>query len=176
VEALTPPSLGFPAPVAEDLLGGDWFGEGSVFDTGEQLASALLVLAGGRTRQPGGERVLPAAPVSIATRPGHPGGNAAGVGMGQEAADAPVLDGEFQVATMPSALGREPSGWSAHPAAVTRRRWSGAVPGPERRGWSIRQSVQVLRLTEEILSRLREEAAQLTWQLAAAAHRETDVS
>jgi hypothetical protein len=34
--------------------------------------------------------------------------------------------------------------------------------------------VQILRVTEDTLSRLREEAAQLAWQLAAVAHRETD--
>jgi len=34
----------------------------------------------------------------------------------------------------------------------------------------------VLRVTEDILCRLREEAAQLTWHLAAAVHRETDPS
>ncbi|MGO8686029.1 MAG: hypothetical protein ACLQT7_02415 [Candidatus Dormibacteria bacterium] len=169
---MTPPPLEFPAPAAEDLLGGDWFGEGSVFDTGEELAGALLVIAAGRSGGSLEALALPAPGVPPEARHDPADPRRATVGAAQGAAETGGFDGEFQVATMPSARSAEPSGWSVRPAAVVRRRWSGGTPGAERRGWSIRQSVQVLRLTEEILIRLREEAAQLTWQLAAAAHRE----
>jgi hypothetical protein len=170
---VTPPPLDFPAPVAEDLLDGDWFGEGSVFDTGEELANALLVMAAVRPDGPRAALVLPAPAIRSEERPAGLAPRSAPAGSAPGIPEAPGFDGEFQVATMPSSRAGEPSGWAARSAVVTRRRWSGGVPGPERRGWSIRQSVQVLRMTEEILIRLREEAAQLTWQLAAAAHRET---
>ncbi len=174
VETVTPPPLDFPAPVAEDLLGEDWFGEGSVFDTGEDLARALMVLADSRTGR------TAAGPAGLAISPGvAPEAEGAVAGPGPiRPSPAPVAGpepaDEFQIATMPSARGPETSGWGLRAAPLTRRRWSGGTPGSDRRGWSIRQSVQLLRMTEEIMARLREEAAQLTWQLAAAVHRETD--
>ena len=44
---MTRPPFEFPAPAADELLGEDWFGEGSAFDTGEDLATALAALASG---------------------------------------------------------------------------------------------------------------------------------
>lgn len=168
-----PPPLDSPAPEAEDLLAGDWFGEGSAFDTGEDLANALMVLA---SAQAGGPvRALSLSPGPIATaepvvaldgfRPRPP----------ERTPAPPEAPDEFQVATMPSSRGREPSGWAGRPSApVGRRSWSGVGPGSERTGWSIRQSVQTLRIAEDTLCRLREEAAQLAWHFAAAVHEETD--
>jgi len=168
---VTPP-LEYSAPAAEDLLGEGWFGEGSVFDTGEELAGALMALAGGKVAWP---IVSPQAASSLAaSEPAPPAVDAGQVIPGPARAGPPADSfGEFQVATMPRGPGAEPSGWAERsPAPFSRR--LGAAPRSERGGWSIRQSVQFLRLTEEILYRLREEAAQLTWQLAAATHRETD--
>jgi hypothetical protein len=173
---VTPPPLDFPAPVAEDLLGEDWFGEGTAFDTGEDLANALMVLAGGRMEWPVAAPSQPPGPVPTDSRPERLGPSPAPLRPLPGVTPRPEPIAEFQVASMPSSHpGGEPSGWGPRAPAVTRRRWSGGV-GPERRGWSIRQSVQLLRVTEQIMARLREEAAQLTWQLAAAAHRETDAS
>ena len=45
----------------------DWFGEGSVFDSGEELAEALLTLAGSAAPV-----VAPAAPVAVAEPPRVP--------------------------------------------------------------------------------------------------------
>ncbi len=80
--------------------------------------------------------------------------------------------GEFQVAAMPSFVNRAPDpgarhgvGWQRSPAVVSR---------PPASGWSIRQSVQILRTTEEILVQLREEAAALAWQWASDVHREVE--
>ena len=163
---LTPPPLDSPSPVAEDLLGDDWFGDGSVFDTGEELAAALMSLSGAATSWrlampapdpvPAKNRVVREAP--------KPAARSAGL--------SPAPADEFLIATMPSSRSRRPTGWSARGVALPAAGRPAA--GAARTGWSIRQSVQILRVTEEILGRLREEAALLTWQLAAAAHRETD--
>ena len=76
---------------------------------------------------------------------------------------------------MPSSRGVPPAGWALHaPRSISRPRQLGAGAAPERSGWSIRQSVQMLRMTENALYRLREEAAQLSWQLAALAYRDLD--
>ena len=169
---MTPP-FEYSAPPAEDLLGEGWFGEGSVFDTGEELAGALMALAGGKVAWP---VVTPPSPPLLPTSEAAPPVDAGEVAPWPAGAVPPADPfGEFQVATMPRSPGDEPTGWAARPPAPLSRRHD-APPRPEQGGWSIRQSVQVLRLTEEILYRLREEAAQLTWQLAAAAHRETDTS
>ena len=170
-----PPPHDSPAPDAEDLLDGDWFGEGSAFDTGEDLANALMVLASAQAGGPvralslsPGPTVAAEAEVALdGVRPRPP-----------QRAPAPAEPAdEFQVATMPSSREREPSGWAGRPSApVGRRSWSGTGPGSQRTGWSIRQSVQTLRIAEDTLCRLREEAAQLAWRFAAAVHEETDAS
>ncbi len=170
-----PPPLDSPAPDAEDLLGGDWFGEGSVFDTGEDLADALMVLASAQAAGPVRALSLSPGPIAIA----EPAVALDGLRPrpSQRAPAPSEPPDEFQVATMPSSREREPSGWAGRPSApVGRRSWSGAGPGSQRTGWSIRQSVQTLRIAEDTLCRLREEAAQLAWRFAAAAHEETDAS
>ena len=158
---MTRPPFEFPAPAADELLGEDWFGEGSAFDTGEDLATALAALSGVSVPSPG------------------PAGRPATHQPVEWPAAGPVAPpqppDEFQVATMPSSRGGPPTGWALHaPRSISRPRRIGAGAAPERSGWSIRQSVQMLRMTEDALYRLREEAAQLTWQLAALAYREID--
>ena len=172
---MTPPPFEFPAPAADELLGEDWFGEGSVFDTGEDLATALAALARGEMVWPvdvldlAGVSVPPPAPADlpVTREPARrlPAGPAA----------PPQPPDEFQVAPMPSSRGEPPTGWALHaPRPISRPRQLGAGAAPERSGWSIRQSVQTLRMTEDALYRLREEAAQLTWQLAALAYLDID--
>jgi hypothetical protein len=172
---VTLPPFEFPAPAADELLGEDWFGEGSVFDTGEDLAAALAALASGEMVWPAG--VLDLAGVSV------PPPAPAGLPVMREPAGRPPAvpsappqpPDEFQVAPMPSSRGGPPTGWALHaPRPISRPRRLGAGAVTERSGWSIRQSVQMLRMTEDALYRLREEAAQLTWQLAALAYLDID--
>jgi hypothetical protein len=173
--AVTPPPFEFPAPAADELLGEDWFGEGSVFDTGEDLATALAALASG-------EMVWPVAVLDLAGVSVPPPARAVLPVSGEQdgrppagPATPPPPPDEFQVALMPSSRGGPPTGWARHaPRPISRPHRLGAGVSPERSGWSIRQSVQTLRMTEDALSRLREEAAQLTWQLAALAYRDLD--
>ncbi len=171
---MTPP-FDLPAPAADELLGEDWFGEGSVFDSGEDLATALAGLASGALVWPVAALNLPGVPVAA---PGPSEHTLPSQGISW-ASDGPAVPpqpaDEFQVATMPSARGEPPTGWALRsPAPLSRQRRLGGGPAPDRSGWSIRQSVQMLRMTEDTLYRLREEAAQLTWQLAALTHREID--
>jgi len=171
---VTPP-LDLPAPAADDLLGEDWFGDGSVFDTGEDLANALVGLATGELVWPVDTLNLPGIAVPAAGPPGYTVPNQTVPRPPDGPAVPPQPADEFQVATMPSAQGGPPPGWalrSSPPIGRPHRLGGGSTP--ERSGWSIRQSVQMLRMTEDTLYRLREEAAQLTWQLAALAHREVD--
>lgn len=161
-----------PAPLGDDVLGEDWFGEGSVFDTGEELAAALLALAGAApdallARGPELQAGPPAVETVVAPSAAPP---ASGGASRTEPAAGPV--GEFQVASMPSFVKPVPkrgrvdrAGWQGSPVTVSR---------PQASGWSIRQSVQILRTTEAILIRLREEAAGLAWEWAAAVHREVE--
>ncbi|MGP8161080.1 MAG: hypothetical protein ACLQGJ_07650 [Candidatus Dormibacteria bacterium] len=173
---MTLPPLGFSAPDAEELLGEDWFGAGSVFETGEELANALMVLASGQMTWPVPVLTLPGLAQHPPPSPEHPGVRAVPPGPFGGPAPAAPPD-EFQVAAMPSSREREPSGWAGRSTApLERRRRPRGGPPLASSGWSIRQSVQILRVTEDILCRLREEAAQLTWHLAAAVHRETDLS
>jgi hypothetical protein len=173
---VTLPPLGFSAPDAEELLGEDWFGAGSVFETGEELANALMLLASGQMTWPVPVLTLPGLAQHPPPSPEHPGAPAVPPGPPGGPAPAAPPD-EFQVATMPSSREREPSGWAGRSTApLERRRRPRGGPPLTSSGWSIRQSVQILRVTEDILCRLREEAAQLTWHLAAAVHRETDPS
>ena len=171
---MTPP-LDFPAPAADELLGEDWFGDGSAFDSGEDLATALAGLASGERVWP--VDVLNLAGVSVPA-PGTPAHTVPSQATSQpsQGPAAPVQPAdEFQVAAMPSARGGPPSGWSLRsPAPLIGRRRLAGGPAPQGSGWSIRHSVQMLRMTEDTLYRLREEAAELTWQLAAVAHREID--
>ena len=170
---MTLPPIGFPAAGTEELLGEDWFGAGSVFDTGEDLATALLGLANGEVSWPVPVLTLPAGAPASPAPPEPPAGGAA-IGPAAMAPPSPEHAHEFQVATMPSAR-ETPSGWAGRsPAPVDRRRWPREGLPHQSTGWSIRQSVQTIRVTEDILSRLREEAAQITWHYAAATHRETD--
>ena len=156
-------------PTADSVLAGepsldeDWFGEGNAFDSGEDLASALMALVGSR-----------ATPVAAATvSPPPPAAAFQEDPRRRPEVHAEPVD-EFQIAAMPSFRGREDgqpvdsrqtaSGWRQTPRSVS----------SQRTGWSIRQGVHILRITEETLVSLREQAAERAWELAAAAYRDTD--
>ncbi len=172
---MTPPPLEFPAPAADELLGEDWFGEGSVFDTGEDLATALAALGSGEMVWPVDALDLPGVSVASPAPAGGPATGQPDAWQPARVATPSQPPDEFQVATMPSWRGGPPSGWALRvPVSVSRLRRPGGGATPERSGWSIRQSVQMLRMTEDTIYRLRSEAAELTWQLAALAYRELD--
>jgi len=126
----------------------DWFGEGTVFRTEEELAAALLKLAG--DRPPGGPAGEPAPP----------------------ALDAPP---EFELLEHPTASGA--NGQATGLGAPPPRTWSVRQPGiellpprqPGRTGWSIRNSVRMLEQLEDIMRRLREEAVTAAFIAAARA-------
>ena len=135
----------------------EWFGEGSAFDSGEDLAAALFALAG-TTRSavsPPPEVIWPtpvaeANPVYVevqrssdfagARRPGSPYG-----GVRQASAS--------------------PGGWSIR--SPGEQLLPPKVSG--RTGWTIRNSVAVLHRTEDAIARLREEAVAMAFLAAAEA-------
>ena len=133
----------------------DWFGEGSSFDSGEDLASALFALAG--TVDPSIGAPIPAdEPVEPVVADG-----------GVEIFDWVEPDGTFSPASVrpaaaPAAAPRVPQTWGVRNSAseLPPRR-----PGAS--GWSIRNSVQVLHRTDEVLNRLREEAVLSAFSSAA---------
>jgi len=131
----------------------DWFGEGSVFESGEQLAAALLAMA-----EPDAGPA-PAVAASVA------GGEVPDAG-----GDADLV--VFDRSTRPVAADAVPR---PHPRAATALTWGVRVPGaveippriPGKSGWSIRNSVQMLRRTEKVMLSLREDALQATLMAAA---------
>jgi hypothetical protein len=132
----------------------DWFGEGSSFDTGEELASALFALAG--TVDP----MLGAPPPVL-----EPVASAAG-----------VIDEIFDWvepggAPSGAAIRMVPVVAEPRPAPLTWGVRTSATEGPPPRpgeaGWSIRNSVQVLHSADDVLRRLREEAVLAAFSSAA---------
>jgi hypothetical protein len=155
VAAMTSPvSSAESAPEPEE----DWFGEGSFFDSGEELASALFALAG--TVDPS----LGAPPAHAEPSPAQPAG--------------PHAEFEFidRYAVADAAPGRPAPAVGSTPAPKTWSiRTSASSVLPPRRagqsGWSIRNSVQVLHRTDDVLRRLREEAVATAFSSAAAVFR-----
>ena len=141
----------------------EWFGEGSAFDSGEDLAAALFALAG-TTRSgvsPPPEVIWPTPVAEVA-----------------EVADVnPVYvevqrSGDFAGARRPGSSSGAAMRASASPAS-----WSVRSPGEQllppkvsgRTGWTIRNSVAVLHRTEDAIARLREEAVAAAFLAAAEA-------
>jgi hypothetical protein len=136
----------------------EWFGEGSAFDSGEDLAAALFALAGTTHTDP--------APESEVVWP----------------APVPPADQMFEEMARPAALveARRPGSppGRARPASALPVSWSVRVPGVQllppkvaggRSGWTIRNSVAVLHRTEDAIARLREEAVAMAFLAAAEA-------
>lgn len=138
----------------------EWFGEGSAFDSGEDLAAALFALAGATYTEPAA--VAPEAlwPVPIPT-----GSDADTVFVEVE------RPGAVAEAARPYGL-RSSSASTASP-----RSWSVRTPGDAllpptvsgRSGWTIRNSVAVLHRTEDAIAHLREDAVALAFLAAAEA-------
>jgi hypothetical protein len=135
----------------------DWFGEGSSFESGEDLAAALFAMAGSEAPASG---ELPA----VVTAPSVQG-----------AADH---EKEFELIepepVRPGSTGRVPVAIAPANSAAPQS-WAVRKPGqillpprlPGRSGWSIRNSVQVLHRTEDVMTKLREQAVSTTFMSAA---------
>ena len=133
----------------------EWFGEGSAFDSGEDLAAALFAMAGVDHR--GGP---PEAEVSPPV--------------------APVESAFFEV-ERPTALASARRPYSSRGRATASsappRSWSVRAPGDAllpptvsgSSGWTIRNSVAVLHRTEDAIARLREDAVAMAFLSAAEA-------
>ena len=120
----------------------DWFGDGSAFDSGEELAAALMSMSGS---------ISPAATQIAASRANDA---QAGELPAFEAAEFPPLAGsvpEFQIGSSTS-----PTGAGS---------WNRRVTSGDTR-WSIRNSVKTLKMTEDVVRRLREEAVEVAWRAA----------
>jgi hypothetical protein len=135
----------------------EWFGEGSAFDSGEDLAAALFALAGTTPSD-----VIPQAQVVWPT-------------------SIPEADPVFvevqRPGTLDGARGQGPLYGGAKPASASPGSWSVRSPGEQllppkvsgRSGWTIRNSVAVLHRTEDAIARLREEAVAMAFLAAAEA-------
>lgn len=135
-----------PTTVEEEEDG--WFGDGSAFDSGEDLAAALMNLAG--------------TPVGRAAAVEAPAGSVFEEQMRSN-------DMIFELLTPATGEVRSleasapPRKWSSDGEAHT---WTVREPGsmtlpsrkPGKTGWSIRSSVLLLQRAEEVLVSLREEA------------------
>jgi hypothetical protein len=135
----------------------EWFGEGSAFDSGEDLAAALFALAG-TTRS----AVSP--PPEVIWPTPVPEANPVYVELQRS--------GDFAGARRPGS----PYG-GARRASASPGSWSVRSPGEQllppkvsgRTGWTIRNSVAVLHRTEDAIARLREEAVAMAFLAAAEA-------
>lgn len=135
----------------------EWFGEGSAFDSGEDLAAALFALAGT-------SRVDVSRPAEIIWPTA-----------------APASDPVFEEIQRPDshAGARRPGSLygDARAASPSPASWSVRSPGEQllppkvsgRTGWTICNSVAVLHRTEDAIARLREEAVAMAFLAAAEA-------
>lgn len=153
----TAPSTGV-AQVPDD----EWFGEGSAFDSGEDLAEALFALAGVTQ---GSAPAIPEVPSPVAPAP-DPGSPFFEVQRpaGVAAARRPYSSPGGRV-TRPASASAAPQTWSVR--APGEALLPPTVSG--RSGWTIRNSVAVLHRTEDALARLREEAVAMAFLAAAEA-------
>ena len=140
----------------------DWFGEGSAFDSGEDLAAALMAMAGGGAspEAAGGLQFAPLSPDDAISR---------GAGV-QEASHGfafePTRDEEVVVApshgeevgsqTAPTEEAPQP-GW--HPQTLKARR-SG------QRDWTFRNGILAMRKAEDSIARMRKSAIEVSWVAA----------
>jgi hypothetical protein len=119
----------------------DWFGEGSSFDSGEDLAAALFALAG--SAQPVLEPVESGKPPAILT---------------VDTSGFRVVESVVKPA---SGAGAGKSKWGVREASAHEQ---STEPG-----WGIRHSVQILKRTEQVMARLQRDAVEVTFSAAAVA-------
>lgn len=138
----------------------DWFGAGSSFDSGEELAAALLSL--GPLRE-GREDVAGTAEAQYAAaEPAQAGAPQAGAPTRHPVeASGP---GEFSTLVQPSQLGTGADRYGGTDTARAGGQRSGT-------GWRIREGVRSLRRAEDALEKLRADAVVVTWAAAGVAVR-----
>jgi hypothetical protein len=141
----------------------EWFGEGSAFDSGEDLAAALFALAGTSVKASTTATLAPAPEISWPTFV------------------APDADPVFVEVERPAGLdgAKRPGSQygGARGAVSSSNTWSVRSPGEQllpptmsgRKGWTIRNSVAVLHRTEDAIAKLREEAVAMAFLAAAEA-------
>lgn len=137
----------------------EWFGEGSSFGSGDELAAALFAMAGATPpvfdepaaeAQPSGPvfeefpRIAAESQAAFATHPQT------------EWVPIPAHEAAPQV---PSP-GARPT-WTVRQAREAMEASSGAG-----RQWSIRHGVRMLKMTEDVIDRLRQDAVEITWAAA----------
>lgn len=151
----------------------DWFGDGSAFDSGEDLAAALMAFAGPTAAEPTFESAFGPISASDATaQPFVTPEYAAPTFAPMPSADAPHGFGasgtayvpEFVAADLPGS-GRSPSPASAATPAQTWKPRETAASATN--AWGIRNSVKILKTTEDVMRRLREDAVEVAWRAAA---------
>lgn len=137
----------------------EWFGEGSAFDSGEDLAAALFALAGVAHTDFAPDVAEVAWPVIA----------------------VPEADNVFEEVQRPGAAAETARPYSTRTASTSTsappRSWSVRTPGEAllpptmsgRSGWTIRNSVAVLHRTEDAIARLREDAVAMAFLAAAEA-------
>ena len=121
----------------------DWFGEGSSFDTGEDLAAALFAMAGAPESD-----VAEVPPVEEVGRHFVP-------------AILSVDHSSFKVV--------EPGTRSSNKWKVREAEAAGAPVDPNN-PWSIRHGVQILKRTEQMMARLQRDAVEVTFAAAGAVY------
>jgi hypothetical protein len=129
-------------PVEEDDE--DWFGAGSSFDSGEDLAAALFAMAG--TAPQAGEEAPTPPPTPVATTPAL---------LTVDTSGFRVVETSLTI-TEP-----ERRSWAVREAALGE--------GADARQWGIRHSVQILKRTEQVMARLQRDAVEVTFRAASMA-------
>jgi len=149
-----PPGSGMAHEEAPDLSAlddEDWFGDGSAFDSGEDLAAALLVMAGAGSAE---EIAGSSSAVEIEFDPVQP----------QRTPPADLPPAAQGVEFVPSGGGQEgqtgsTEGWRVVSGLGERR--AGAHK------WSFRHGILAMRQTEDAMGRLQRGAVETAWAAAA---------
>ena len=121
----------------------DWFGEGTSFDSGEDLAAALFAMAGAPPPQV--DEVPPLEEVGRNFTP----------------AILSVDQSSFKVVEP----GTRTSSWGTRETASVSR-----PPRDPSNPWSIRHGVQILKRTEQMMARLQRDAVEVTFAAAGAVY------
>ena len=153
----------------------DWFGETSPFENEAQLASALPLILMPAPADDMAEAVAPE-PVPDADAPA-PDAEPEAAGHGALLSHAAHI---FEVVDPRLAAQPQDSDDAVAFGGDSAGGWSVRVPGveplpqrlPGRSGWSIRNSVRILRRAEDLIFRLRQEAVVAAFDAAARALRE----
>ncbi|MBV9101678.1 MAG: hypothetical protein JOZ46_02820 [Candidatus Dormibacteraeota bacterium] len=165
------------AQAAQDDLRDDWFGEGTAFNSQADLAAALHAM----TEQPA-PTALPESEAQLEDDRDAAGDGHVADGNGH------VPDGDVTFELMEHRALPLPPPVASPPVKPQPRvdaavaTWSVRVPGvqllpqrqPGRSGWSLQNSVRILRQADELVVRLREEAIVTTFSATARALRGGD--